>query len=73
MSDRVKYLAEEAAKLTPEEQAELMDALAAQAPFPPYQLTPEQRGSVQRGKEEARRREFVSEEAISAFYRRHWL
>jgi alkylhydroperoxidase family enzyme len=36
-----------------------------------FQLTDEERAAVRKGMDAARRREFVSDEELAAFYRRH--
>jgi hypothetical protein len=86
MNERAKIITEQALALPREEQAALYRALAESLGLPyasndedwldeagPYRLSPTEEKAVAEGQAQARRGEFVSDEEVAAFYKRHGL
>ena len=87
MNKRAKIITEQALALPREEQEALYRALAESLGLPdasteeawleesgaPYRLSQAEEAAVAKGQAQARRGEFVSDEEVAAFYKRHGL
>jgi predicted transcriptional regulator len=87
MNSRAKIITEQALSLPVEERAALYHALAESLGLPdasieeacldepggPYRLSQAEEAAVAEGQAQARRGEFVSDEEVAAFYKRHGL
>jgi hypothetical protein len=89
MNEHAKIITEQALSLPAEEREELLIALAASLGLPdaasaegwlngpervvPYRLSQAEEEAVAEGQAQARRGEFVSDEEMAAFYKRHGL
>ena len=64
MDERAKIIAKQALKSLLAKEAERVG---------PYRLSPDEEAAVAKGRAQARRGEFVSDEEVAAFYKRHGL
>ena len=73
MNKRLETLLERVSALPEDAQDELLDhvALIEARRSGIYQLSDDERAGVRRGLEEAKRGEFVSDEEMAAFFKRH--